>query len=127
MSIKREDLKVCSEYLSQFNTKLKILFIGKDVILVERYKSDGPAEELWSILTALETWKNIPKPKKRYWIWDVREHNRITTSFVYVDERGYNTINQLAYNPDRLLFKHKKRWIDIDSDGNVYHNEGDTE
>ena len=56
-----------------------------------------------------------PKPKKRYWLWDVEDvilgACKLTT---YVDEEGFNTAGRRIFEKENLIKKHENEFVEVD-------------
>ena len=119
MPIAREELKVGETYMSIHNDRVlkKVLYIGDVLILCLESKDMISTEVSYTIDKFLVNYRKLPKPKKRYWLWDVK-----TTSGViyknnyYLDDDGYSTGRTPYYEKEFLLRKHENEFIDIEEE-----------
>ena len=78
--ITREQLKVGETYSSVNNESAKrtVKFIG-DLFVVYDIQGNETKEEGWSGVSYFLNNNNlIPKPKKRFWLWDVEFMGRVS-------------------------------------------------
>jgi hypothetical protein len=54
-----------------------------------------------------------PKPKKRYWLWDVIVGNVISKNAYYMDDEGMLTSGNPHYDKESLVRKHEDDWVEV--------------
>ena len=117
MPITREELKVGETYISDYSsTTRKVLFIGNDSLFTYEVEGGGYSEETpYSINYFIKNNSPLPKPKKRYWLWDLKTASGVIyKSSGYLDDDGYRTDRDLYYGKEYLLRKHENEFIEIE-------------
>ena len=117
MAIIREALKVGETYMSDHNDKVlkKVLYIGEELLFCLESNNGSVKEKSYVINRLIANYSKPPKPKKRYWLWDVKiASGVIYKSSYYLDDDGYSTGRNTNYEKDFLLRKHENEFIDIE-------------
>ena len=109
-----EKLEAGKTYLTtDCSGKVTVLFVGESHIFC-RYedKSEGSMR----IDYIRKHWSELPKPKKRYWLWDVGSppDGSVFKSSAYLNEEGQTTNGIDLYEKEQLLKKHESEFIDIE-------------
>ena len=117
MSITREELKVGETYISDnSSTTRKVLFIGNNSLFTYEVEGGGYSEETpYSINYFIKNNSPLPKPKKRYWLWDMKTaRGAIYKNNTYLDYDGYCTNRVRYHEKESLLRRHENEFIDIE-------------
>lgn len=68
-----------------------------------------------NIMYVSETLISKIKPKKRYWIWDIKSlEGPIYKSHYYSDDEGMQTSGKKWFSKSQLIKKHENEFIDVD-------------
>lgn len=116
--ITREQLKVGETYFCVINESVKrtVKFIGNEFVMYDwlMKESDATKEGLQTIISFLHDNNLMPKPKKRYWLWDVEFMGTIVKHSSYMDEKG--TASDGYKLEVKLLKKHENEYIEVEND-----------
>ena len=105
-----EKIEIGKEYISAIGDKVTVLFIGETHAFVKF----GDREVSIRVNYCLEHWSEIPTPKKRYWLWDVKSSSEeIFKASTYMDENGVASNNIAEYDKDQLIKKHENEFIEV--------------
>lgn len=110
--ITREQLKVGETYSYANNELVKrtVKFIGDEFVLYEW----ALGEDCQTITSFLHDNSLMPKPKKRYWLWDAEFMGRVVKHSTYMDEKGTASNGD---KPDaKLIRKHENEFIEVEND-----------
>ena len=56
----------------------------------------------------------VQKPKKKYWLWDVKESDlSIVKDKYYMDDDGITSSGLRNEDPEYLVRKHENEWIEV--------------
>ena len=54
-----------------------------------------------------------PKPKKRYWLWDVKNGKDVFKTSIYYDDSGYSPSRTMSIEKDLLIRKLENEFIEV--------------
>ena len=108
-----EKIEIGKTYINACGNMSTVLFIGK-VRVFSVYKDGSEGSD--NIAFVKREWSELPKPKKRYWLWDVGNppDGGIFKSSAYLNEDGQTTNGVSLYEKEQLLKKHESEFIDIE-------------
>lgn len=109
--MKKEDLKVGMIISGNYAiNNRKITAIGLYTYL---YQIEGSEDnEHCASLQELDEFEPIA-PKKRYWLWDVKDFGGIYKTNYYLDDVGEQTNGTCYINAKDLIKKHENEFIDV--------------
>lgn len=109
-----EKIEVGKKYLDSIGIKVEITAIGKSKALASYDDPSVPEEQVVSICWVLKNWSELPKPKKRYWLWDAKDDSgKIFKTSSYVDDNGCTSNGELYFDKEKLIKKHENEFIEI--------------
>lgn len=117
MAITRDQLKVGETYRSDnWLVNRKILYIGEVCVFYKYSHDDGDIGESSQYIDGfLNDHSIIPKPKKRYWLWDTKtDSGAIYKGAHYMDEDGKLTNGCIGILSIVLVKKHENEFIEVE-------------
>lgn len=106
-----EKIEVNKEYINADNVKVKVLAIGQEKLFI---RTERPSEYTQDITFALLSWIELPKQKKRCWLWDVNDSYGISKPSTYMDENGLSTTGRKLADKHQLIKKHENEFVEIE-------------
>lgn len=113
MAITREQLKGGERYKCDSGGISEVIFIGKEHLIYIYTESVFVYELSGCISSFLSKYSIIEKPKKRYWIWDIKRGDLIYKHDYYMDEEGRKSTGE-TYTAGTLVRKHENEFIEIE-------------
>ncbi len=106
-----EKIEIGKKYLNSCGKEVEVLFVGRKYTAL----NDNNGEELYqSTRYALDSWSELPPPKKRYWLWDAKDDSgRIFKTSTYVEDNGCASSGELYFDKEMLIRKHENEWIEV--------------
>lgn len=110
-----EKIEVNKEYLNSDSHEVKVWSVDSEYVFY-LFTNNNTIVGFVGRDFALESWKEIPAPKKRYWLWDVGNppDGSVFKSSAYLNEDGQTTNGIDLYEKEQLLKKHESEFIDIE-------------
>lgn len=117
MSLTREDLEVGESYKvdCMYGAISEVLFFTEKNVLSLLVNDKGEKKECFErIEDFLDEHVKINQPKKRYWLWDLKDINSALYKCAsYMDDEGIGTNGERAHDKQRLARKHENEFIEV--------------
>ena len=105
-------LSTHSKYIDADGKEVIVKAIAETLLIYEDVKTG--AENFITVREAKEYWSIPPKPKKRFWRWDVTGPYGIRKPSNYLDENGRTTAGRNHVRKSDLIHKYEDEFVDIE-------------
>lgn len=107
-----KSVSIGSKYIDAGGKEVIVKAIAETLLIYECVKTG--AENFATIYAVKEHWSIPPRPKKRYWRWDVDGTYGIRKPSNYIDENGKTTVGRQYVNKKDLIYKYENEFIEVD-------------